>query len=220
MLCIILFIRSHVIHFMSQVWWEPSNHAQVFFTAGLHGHPPALTWFVQVHLQQTYRPKSNNFFGFYIYFSEILQFLSYFYRSTFFLYLILSLVWTCSSHGSLMSTSWMKRMSNSSKIILFVEIKHIMAPQKGHLILRLTGFIVAGACFFLTTVHFLSTMWLHPVWLAHLWSCFESHHWQYMLSASASPSPRLSAFTSNGLAEPFMLISVFLCRTQLDCVLF
>lgn len=71
---------------MSQVWWEPSNHAQVFFTAGLHGHPPALTWFVQVHLQQTYRPKSNNFFGFYIYFSEILQFLSYFYRSTFFLY--------------------------------------------------------------------------------------------------------------------------------------
>jgi len=81
---------------------------------------------------------------------------------------------------------------------------------------QLLSFLGAGVCFFLTTVHSLWTMWSHPVWSAHLWSCFVSQRWRCMPSASALPSPRLSAFTSNGSAEPYLWAypSVFLLKAE------
>ncbi len=63
-------------------------------------------------------------------------------------------------------------------------------------------------------------MWLRPVWLAHLWSCFASQRWQFMPSASASPSRRLSAFMSDGLVEHFMLNSVMSCQAYLTVLCF
>lgn len=43
-------LQCFVFLFISQVWAESSNNAQVFFTAGLHGHHPALTRSDQVFL--------------------------------------------------------------------------------------------------------------------------------------------------------------------------
>lgn len=124
---------------MPQVWWEPSNDAQVFFTAGLHGHPPALTWSVQVDSQHIYRLKTNIQLLLLCLFSHSsfdfphFSIFCYFSRSMAFSYFIPSVVWTCSSHGSLISTSWMRRKSNFSKITLFVDIKctkTIITPTK------------------------------------------------------------------------------------------
>lgn len=46
----IICLQRFVSLFISQVWAESSNDAQVFLTAGLHGHHPALTRSDQVFL--------------------------------------------------------------------------------------------------------------------------------------------------------------------------
>ena len=44
---------------MFQIWWESSNDAQVFFSAGLHGHHPPIPWSLQVQFQLKNRLKTH-----------------------------------------------------------------------------------------------------------------------------------------------------------------